>query len=56
MGSNENMKQNAPLRTLAPGERFCGWYLLKSAQSAATGGGKPYLNFRLADNSGELPG
>ena len=41
MGSNENAKQNAPLRSLAPGERFCGWYLLKQAQSAAAGGGKP---------------
>ena len=56
MGNNENSKQNAPLRSLAPGERFCGWYLLKQAQNAVTAGGKPYLNLRLADNSGELAG
>lgn len=55
MANHETVRENAPLRTLTPGERFCGWYLLKSAQTATTSGGKPYLSFRLADNSGELP-
>ena len=56
MERNDNGKQNAPLRSLAPGERFCGYYLLKSAQSATTSAGKPYLSLHLADLSGELPG
>ena len=49
-------KRDAPLRALAPGDRFCGYYLLKSALGGTTSGGKPYLNLRLADRSGELPG
>ena len=53
---NETVRENAPLRSLTPGERFRGYYLLKSAQTATASNGKPYLSFRLADNSGELPG
>ncbi len=56
MANHETVRENAPLRTLTPGERFCGWYLLKSAQTATSSSGKPYLSFRLADNSGELAG
>ena len=56
MGNNDNVMQNVPLRSLTPGERFCGYYLLKSAQSATASNGKPYLSFRLADLSGDLPG
>lgn len=53
---SKGIREHAALRTLAPGERFCGYYLLQSALSATTGAGKPYLNLRLADRSGELPG
>ena len=53
---NKAVRECAALRTLVPGERFCGCYLLKSASGATTGAGKPYLNLRLADRSGELPG
>ena len=49
-------KTNAPIRDLAAGDRFSGWYLLKSVQTAVTGAGKPYLNLRLADLAGEIPG
>ena len=49
-------QMNTALRDLAPGERFCGVYLLKSAQTGVTSTGKPYLSFRLADLTGELPG
>jgi 3'-5' exoribonuclease len=56
MAETDEMKQSPQLRGLAPGERFCGYYLLKSAQSATTGSGKPYLSLRLADRTGELPG
>lgn len=52
----DNVKKNAELKALAPGERFCGYYLLKSIQPATTAAGKPYLNLRLADLAGELPG
>ena len=55
-GMGQDSRQQPRLRTLAPGERFCGYYLLKSALSAVTSGGKPYLNLRLADTSGEIPG
>ena len=50
------VRENAALRELAPGDRFCGCYLLQSAQSAVTGQGKPYLKFTLADRSGEIQG
>ena len=56
MDSRNNAKKNAELRSLAPGDRFCGYYLLKSIQPATTAAGKPYLNLRLADLDGELPG
>ncbi len=52
----DGRERQPALRALAPGDRFSGYYLLKSAQSAVTSGGKPYLNLRLSDTSGELPG
>ena len=48
--------KQAALRELTPGEHFSGYYLLQSAQSGIASNGKPYLNLRLADRSGELPG
>ena len=56
MQSNKTVRQNAALRALAPGDRFCGYYLLKSAQHGTASNGRPYLNLRLADVSGEIPG
>lgn len=55
VGQNDRKEQSA-LRALAPGDRFSGYYLLKSASAGTTSGGKPYLALRLADATGELPG
>ena len=53
---HDNAKKQAALASLRPGDRFSGYYLLKSAQGSTTAAGKPYLNFRLADRTGELSG
>ena len=53
--TNASARENPALRDLAAGDRFCGWYLLKSVQSAVTSGGKPYLKLRLGDLTGEFP-
>ncbi len=55
MGQSDR-KEQAALRTLVENDRFCGYYLLKSASSGVTARGAPYLSFRLADRTGELPG
>ncbi len=44
------------IRALEPGDRFAGYYLLRSAQGGTASSGKPYLNLRLADRSGEIAG
>ena len=57
MGQTQRpFRENEALRALVPGDQFCGFYLLKSAQSATAANGKPYLSLRLSDRSGELPG
>ena len=54
--NSDMQNQNTAVCDLRAGDRFCGWYLLKSAQNGTTSGGKPYLNLRLADQTGEIPG
>ena len=54
--NNAQVRQNAAIGDLAPGDQFSGYYLLKSAQNATTSSGKPYLNLRLADLAGEVSG
>lgn len=56
MAERGSMKQNEEIRALSVGDLFCGYYLLKSVQCATTVSGKPYLNLRLADSGGEVPG
>ena len=56
MTQDNHAAGGAAIRALAAGDRFSGYYLLKNVQRAVTSGGKPYLNLRLADLSGELPG
>ena len=56
MDQNSTIKRDAPLRELAVGDRFCGYYLLQSVSSAVASNGKPYLTFSLSDRSGELAG
>ena len=53
---NRPVKMNPPIRELAAGDRFCGFYLLKSARIGVTNAGKPYLNFCINDLAGEIPG
>ena len=56
MERNDEVRRDAPIIELTPGDSFCGYYLLKTAQIGTASSGKPYLSFRLADRTGEIAG
>ena len=56
MDQNNTVPKDAWLKDLKDGDRFAGYYLLKTVSSATASNGKPYLNCGLADRTGELSG
>ena len=56
MEENNTAPRDAWLKDLKDGDRFCGFYLLKTVSSATASNGKAYLNLCLADRTGELSG
>lgn len=48
------MEKDKPIAQLAPNDEFEGFYLLRSAEVRNTVSGKPFLNMKLADKTGEI--
>jgi 3'-5' exoribonuclease len=51
-----NIRQQAELRDVNPGDTIQGYYILRKMEMRSTRAGKPYLSLELADRSGRCPG
>lgn len=56
MEQSSEVKRDVPLRELADGDSFCGYYLLKTAQISTASNGKPFMKLSIADCTGEMSG